>query len=68
MTKFAKTRWQTDGNEIRLGMDFSKVDKQRRMVAGWATLDNVDTENDVVTAEASLDAFSRSRRMRPRWK
>lgn len=64
MTKFdlAKSRWQTDGNDMRLGMEFSKVDKQRRIVAGWATVDNVDTEGDIVTAEASLDAFSRSRR------
>lgn len=61
MTKFSKARWQTDENSIRLGMDFCKVDKQRRIVAGWATIDNVDTENDVVTAEASIDAFSRSR-------
>ncbi len=60
-TTFTKTRWETDGDQIHLGMEFSKVDKQRRMVAGWATLDNVDTENDVITAEASLDAFSRSR-------
>jgi phage head maturation protease len=43
-------------------MEFSKVDKSRRMVAGWATLDNVDTEGDIVTAEASIDAFNRSRR------
>lgn len=61
MTKFAKARWETNGNEMHLGMEFSKVDKQRRMVAGWATLDNVDTEGDVVTADASIDAFSRSR-------
>lgn len=58
----AKARWETNGNEIHLGMEFSKVDKQRRMVAGWATVDNVDTEGDVVTSEASVDAFQRSRR------
>jgi phage head maturation protease len=62
MTKFAKARWETNGDELHLGMEFSKVDKQRRMVAGWATVDNVDTEGDVVTSEASIDAFSRSRR------
>lgn len=62
MTTFSKTRWQTNGDEMHLGMEFSKVDKKRRMVAGWATLDNVDTEGDIVTAEASLDAFNRSRR------
>jgi phage head maturation protease len=62
MTNFNKARWTTNGNELHLGMEFSKVDKQRRMVAGWATLDNVDTEGDIVTAEASIDAFNRSRR------
>lgn len=61
MKNLAKQRWVTDGDNIRLGMEFSKVDKKRRMVAGWATIDNVDTENDIVTAEASLDAFNRSR-------
>jgi len=61
MTQFAKARWSTNGDELRMGMDFSKVDKKRRMVYGWATLDNVDTENEVVTAEASADAFARSR-------
>ena len=59
---FAKARWETNGNELHLGMEFAKVDKKRRMVAGWATVDNVDTENDIVTAEASMDAFARSRR------
>jgi phage head maturation protease len=62
MTTFTKARWETDGNQIHLGMEFSKVDKQRRMVAGWATIDNVDTEGDVVTSQASVDAFQRSRR------
>lgn len=61
MTKFAKARWVAEGDSLQLGMDFAKVDKKRRMVAGWATIDNVDTENDVVTAEASIDAFARSR-------
>lgn len=61
MTQFDKARWSTDNDQIHLGMDFSKVDKKRRMVYGWATLDNVDTENDVVTSEASVEAFARSR-------
>jgi hypothetical protein len=59
--EFAKTKWSVDNNDVRLGMEISKVDKKRRMIAGWATLDNVDQEGDQVTAEASLDAFARSR-------
>jgi len=61
MTQFGKARWSIDKETLRMGMDFSKVDKKRRMVYGWATLDNVDTDNDVVTADASADAFARSR-------
>lgn len=61
MTQFAKAKWTTNGDTLRMGMDISKVDKAGRMVHGWATIDNVDTEGDVVTAEASMDAFARSR-------
>jgi hypothetical protein len=58
---FAKARWTANGDTIQLGVEFSKVNKQKRLVSGWATLDNVDTEGDLVTAEASLDAFARAR-------
>lgn len=61
MTQFNKTRWSTKGNTLRMGMDIAKIDKVGRTVAGWATLDNVDTEGDIVTAEASYEAFARSR-------
>src|SRR5688500_2667653 len=61
MTELTKATFDIKGETLRMGMDFSKVDKKGRMVYGWATVDNVDTENDVVTAEASADAFSRSR-------
>jgi hypothetical protein len=33
------------------------VDKERRIVSGFATLDNVDRQNDVVDADASIKAF-----------
>jgi hypothetical protein len=56
-----KAHWDTDGDLVRLSMPFAKVDKDRRMVSGFATLDNVDKQNDIVTTEASLDAFSRFR-------
>lgn len=60
--EFAKTKWSVKDDGVHLGMEIAKVDKKRRMVAGWATVDNVDQEGDQVTAEASLDAFARSRR------
>jgi hypothetical protein len=34
-----------------------KVDKERRLVSGFATLDNVDRQRDIVLASASREAF-----------
>jgi hypothetical protein len=42
-------------------MPFSKVDKERRIVSGFATLDNIDRQKDIVTSEASVKAFSKFR-------
>jgi FtsZ-binding cell division protein ZapB len=56
-----KAHWNTDGDNVRLSMPFSKVDEQRRIVSGFATLDNVDKQADIVTAEASVKAFSKFR-------
>jgi len=56
-----KAHWDTDGDDVRLSMPFAKVDKERRTVSGFATLDNVDKQNDIVTTEASLNAFSKFR-------
>ncbi len=57
----AKVHWDTEGENVRLSMPFSKVDKERRIVSGFATLDNVDRQKDIVTAEASVKAFSKFR-------
>jgi hypothetical protein len=40
-----------------MDMPFSKVDQERRTVSGFATLDNIDKQADIVTPEASLKAF-----------
>lgn len=40
---------------------FTKVDKARRLVSGYATANNVDTQKDMVSTEASMDAFQRAR-------
>ncbi len=53
-----KAEWSTNGNAIRVSMPFSKVDVENRIVVGWATLDNVDRQGDVVKADASERAFS----------
>src|SRR6478609_1120041 len=53
-----KSHWVADGNRVSLAVPFAKVDKENRLVSGFATLDNVDTSDDVVTAEASKGAFT----------
>jgi hypothetical protein len=60
MTIF-KAHWDTEGDDVRLSMPFAKVDQERRIVSGFATLDNVDKQQDIVTTEASLGAFSKFR-------
>jgi hypothetical protein len=42
-------------------MPFSKVDQERRLVSGFATLDNIDRQKDIVTTDASLKAFEKFR-------
>jgi hypothetical protein len=56
-----KSYWVTDGNEMSLSVPFVKVDKERRIVSGFATLDNVDKHGDIVDTSASMDAFTRFR-------
>ena len=50
-----------EGDAVRLSMPFSKVDVERRIVSGFATLDNVDKQADIVTTDASVKAFSKFR-------
>jgi cell pole-organizing protein PopZ len=57
----SKAHWDTEGDSVRLSMPFSKVDVERRTVSGFATLDNVDKQADIVTTEASLSAFQKFR-------
>jgi hypothetical protein len=57
----SKAHWDTEGDNVRLSMPFSKVDVERRTVSGFATLDNVDKQSDIVTTEASLSAFKKFR-------
>ena len=42
-------------------MPLTKVDKERRIVSGFASLDNLDKQDDIVTAEASMAAFAKFR-------
>jgi uncharacterized protein YoxC len=56
-----KAHWITEGNNVRFSMPIGKVDQERRIVSGFATLDNIDKQNDIVTTEASLEAFRKFR-------
>lgn len=53
-----KAHWNTEGTNLRLSMPISKIDQERRIVSGFATLDNLDRQNDIVTTEASIKAFN----------
>ena len=56
-----KAHWMTSGDSVRLSMPIGKVDIERRMVSGFATLDNVDKQGDIVTTESSIEAFKNFR-------
>jgi len=56
-----KARWVTEGDTVRLSMPLTKVDKERRIVSGFASLDNLDKQDDIVTSEASMEAFAKFR-------
>lgn len=57
----SKAHWSSDGNDIKLSMPIAKVDQERRIVSGFATLDNVDRQGDIVPSETSINAFKRFR-------
>jgi hypothetical protein len=59
--KINKASWVTDGDNVRLSMPLTKIDEGRRMVSGFASLDNLDKQNDIVTTEASMEAFAKFR-------
>jgi len=53
-----KVRFEREGNKLNLVVPFQKIDQENRKVIGFATIDNVDRHGEVVTAEASLKAFT----------
>jgi hypothetical protein len=56
-----KSHWSSLGNDITLSVPFTKVNREKRTVSGFATLDNLDQTGDVVTQEASIKAFENFR-------
>lgn len=61
MIDINKAHLATDGENVKLTMPISKVDAEKRIVSGFATLDNIDRQGDIITAEASQKAFERFR-------
>ena len=56
-----KTYWQNSESSMTLAFPIAKVDKEKRTVSGFASLDNVDRHGDIVTSEASKRAFENFR-------
>ena len=50
-----------NGNSVNLTMPISKIDEEKRIVSGFATLDNIDKQGDRVLPEASEKAFANFR-------
>ena len=59
MTPLNKAYWSSDKDNVSLSMPIAKVDKERRIVSGFATLDNVDKQSDIVPSEVSVKAFEK---------
>lgn len=57
MIKFQETKTAISGNHLNFSTPISKIDIEKRMVHGFATLDNLDKQGDIVPLEASIKAF-----------
>ena len=56
-----KVQWNNSESTVRMSFPIAKVNKEKRTVSGFATLDNIDRHGDIVTSEASEKAFQRFR-------
>ena len=56
-----KAQWTNSENRVNLSFPIAKINKEKRTVSGFATLDNVDRHGDIVTSDASEKAFARFR-------
>ena len=59
--EISKANFSTSGSRIDISVPFSKVDASARTVSGFATLDNVDKQGDLVLSTASTSAFEKFR-------
>lgn len=56
-----KTFWNNSESSMTLSFPIAKVNREKRTVSGFASLDNVDRHGDIVTAAASKKAFDNFR-------
>jgi hypothetical protein len=56
-----KTYWQNSESSMALSFPIAKVNREKRTVSGFASLDNIDRHGDIVTSEASKKAFENFR-------
>jgi phage head maturation protease len=61
MINLQKASLSMNGNSVNLTMPISKIDEEKRIVSGFATLDNIDKQGDRVLPEASQKAFANFR-------
>lgn len=61
MVDLQKASLSTNGQQVSLTMPISKVDVEKRIVSGFATLDNIDRQGDRVASDASEKAFANFR-------
>jgi hypothetical protein len=61
MINLQKASLSMNGNSVNLTMPISKIDEEKRIVSGFATLDNIDKQGDRVLPEASEKAFANFR-------
>jgi hypothetical protein len=61
MREIYKAHFESDDSNLRFTMPIAKVDEERRMVSGFATLDNIDRQGDKLLSEASRKAFENFR-------
>lgn len=61
MKDFQSFLWDRNGSQVNYGLNLEKIDENNRIVIGFATLDNVDYADDIITQQASLKAFENFR-------
>ena len=57
-----KTYWQNSESTTTLNFPITKVNREKRTVSGFASLDNIDRHGDIVTKEANKKAFENFRK------